>query len=106
MRSRRSTSAALRSHREGFSLLELLVVILIIVLLLALLIPVLSNSKQAGKTTVCLNTMHQLGVACSGYVAANKDTYPQPVIDPNIPAPARETGLWFNALDDYLGRPT
>ncbi len=61
---------------RAFTLLELLVVIAIIALLAALLLPVLSKAKEAGRATVCLSNLHQLGLALQIYVDGNHNRLP------------------------------
>lgn len=48
-------------NRNGFTLVELLVVIVIIGVLAAILFPVLSVVKENGRQTACINNLKQLG---------------------------------------------
>ena len=60
----------------AFTLIELLVVIAIIAILASLLLPVLGRVKEAGRTSVCLNNLRQLGIAASTYTLDNKGLLP------------------------------
>ena len=60
----------------AFTLIELLVVIAIIALLAALLLPVLARTKEAGRSTVCISNLHQIGIALQIYVDGNNNRLP------------------------------
>lgn len=59
--------------RSGFTLVELLVVISIVALLIALLLPALQKAKESGRRVVCLNNLHQSGVAIHGFATDYKN---------------------------------
>ena len=63
--------------KKSFTLIELLVVIAIIAILAAILMPALSQARERGKTTTCINNMKSFGVAIGAY-ADDFTTYPWP----------------------------
>jgi prepilin-type processing-associated H-X9-DG protein/prepilin-type N-terminal cleavage/methylation domain-containing protein len=62
--------------RDGFTLVEVLVVIGVIIVLAALLFPVMARVRQGGQRTVCLNNMKQLGLAFQQYTIDHDSRYP------------------------------
>lgn len=62
--------------RRGFTLIELLVVIAIVAILSAILFPVLSRAREAGKRTVCIQNLRQLGMGLSLYLIDSDDVLP------------------------------
>jgi prepilin-type N-terminal cleavage/methylation domain-containing protein len=61
---------------RAFTLIELLVVIAIIAVLVALLLPALSAAREAGRSSVCLANLRQMGVICRAYADDHKGLSP------------------------------
>jgi len=92
------------SHRPAFTLTELLVVIAIIAILASMLLPVLSRSKAASRTTACKNQLRQMGLALNLY-SEDFGAFPFLSVDPTA---ANVLGrvpvqLWHTALSPYMG---
>jgi prepilin-type N-terminal cleavage/methylation domain-containing protein len=68
-----STWKATRCDAGAFTLVELLVCIAIIAILAAILLPVLDKAQLKSKTTVCINNLHQVGLAVPMYASDNSD---------------------------------
>ena len=63
-------------RRQGFTLVELLVVVAIIALLLGLLVPALSKARAHTQRVICLSNVKQLLTATQMYTSAYRDAFP------------------------------
>ena len=59
-------------QRDGFTLVELLVVISIISVLMALILPAVQNARRSARRVECLNHLRNLSVAMVGYATTQK----------------------------------
>lgn len=66
----------LRSHRRGFTLVELLVVVAIILLLLAMIIPAVQRVWEAANKVTCANHLRTIGQGINLYFAAHQKFFP------------------------------
>jgi len=69
MRHSHNARRACTRPKTAFTLVELLVVIAIIALLAAILFPVLGRVREAGRRTVCLSNMKQIGSGMLMYIS-------------------------------------
>jgi prepilin-type N-terminal cleavage/methylation domain-containing protein len=55
------------ARARGFTLIEVLVVITILAILVALVIPAVSSARSTSRRVMCLNNLHQIGLAINTY---------------------------------------
>jgi prepilin-type N-terminal cleavage/methylation domain-containing protein/prepilin-type processing-associated H-X9-DG protein len=93
--------------RQGFTIIEMLVVIGIIGILIALLIPAVQSTREAARRLQCKNNLKQLGLAIMHHVQVH-DQYPTGgwgwywVGDPDRGFNRQQTGGWFYNILPYL----
>jgi len=89
--------------RQGFTLVELLVVIASIAILAAMLLPVLARAKEKARTTQCATNLRQWGLAYQMYAEDNGDFLPRRGQGVQVLAQIDRPEDWFNALPVYFG---
>ena len=90
-------------RRNGFTLVELLVVIGIIALLISILLPALSKARKAAVNVKCLANLHQLALAYSQYVIIN---HGKSLVYNNQNGTDPAYFMWQEQLRPYYGRAT
>lgn len=93
-------------QRNGFTLVELLVVIGIIALLISMLLPAINKARVAGLRVACASNQRQLVQAAIMYSLANKGDLPPAQLHHLQTPPLSAAGIqWFSPLlaGKYLG---
>ncbi len=65
-----------KCRRNGFTLVELLVVIAVIGMLVALLLPAVQSARTSARRMQCVNNLRQIGLATANYASANNHLPP------------------------------
>lgn len=63
-------------RRQGFTLIEVLVVVAIIALLISILLPSLNRARDQARLSACLSNVRSLGLGCATYAAVWKGRFP------------------------------
>ena len=72
--------------KQGFTLVELLVVITIIGMLVSMLLPAVQSAREAGRRNTCLNNQKNLTLATQNYESARGafPGYVNRVVNPHL----------------------
>ncbi len=76
MNTRTITAKAAPDRYHGFTLIELLVVISIIALLVGILLPVLGNTREAARSSLCLSNQRQLCISVFSFATDEEGALP------------------------------
>jgi prepilin-type N-terminal cleavage/methylation domain-containing protein len=103
MRTRQPRPTLSRGHRrgtsrQGFSLIEMLVVIGLIGLLMTILIPSLRRSMEHTKSTVCMHNLREIGQALGTYSLESDGWLPVAESMPGEVTPYTSPPGWFSLL--------
>lgn len=79
-------------------MLEVLVALGITTVLIGITVPVISKAREAGRATVCLNNLRQLGSAFISYATDNNGRFPRPAALNPPPSPWLVSEDWIHWL--------
>jgi prepilin-type N-terminal cleavage/methylation domain-containing protein len=95
-----------RKPSRAFTLVEMLVVIAIVALLAALLLPALARTREKARSTGCVDSLRQWGLAYRMYADDHNDFLPRRGQGVQTLAVIDRPEDRFNALPVYFGLPS
>jgi len=94
------------NRRNGFTLIEVLVVVSIIAVMASLLLPAIATAQQIANRTACGSQMRQVFLGLIGYLGDNSDLYPaiaRTSAHSDSWGAHRGQGRWQHNLEPYIG---
>ena len=100
-----------RARKNGFTLVELLVVIGVVGVLFGLISGALIRAKWAAHRVACMNTLKQWGTGVYLYAAQSDDELPREsamdgINSWELTALPSNNDVWYNAVAETMGVPT
>jgi prepilin-type N-terminal cleavage/methylation domain-containing protein/prepilin-type processing-associated H-X9-DG protein len=90
--------------RDGFTVVELLVVVAVMALLLALLVPALGSVRAAGRNAACMSNLRQMSIAAQRYALEYKH-FPPAIRYENDGVFMNVAWDWITTFDDRVISP-
>lgn len=86
-------------HRDGYTLIEMLVAIGIVGILAALLLPALQSVRESSRRAYCQNNLRQIGLAVANYLDTSV-YYPQARVITRDPRYLSDSDVWCSGVPD------
>ena len=93
-----------KRNRNGFTLVELLVVIGIIAILVGILLPTLNRARAAAQKVTCASQLRQVGQWTAMYAAAHKNFIPIGWLSQDSYSPGTST-IWYLSKSNFQNGP-
>ena len=88
-------------RRQGFTMIEVIVVVAIIAVLISLLLPAVQSAREAARRTQCANNLLQLGIAIQNYESTHQ-VLPPGVVNPTGPIVESAASYQFGWITQIL----
>lgn len=94
------------THRQAFSLVELMVILAVIAGLAGLILPALASAQNRTRSIECISNLHQWGIGFRIYADDNNDFLPRRGQGVQTLSLITRQDDWFNALPCAIHQPS